>query len=410
LWIAVAIVAVACQALPAGSIAAPVRLDATKDTAPPPVEVQSVQAAPPATFDPATVTLSLEPFVSDVNQPTDLVSAHDGSGRLFLLEKAGRILIVRGRQRGTQPFLDITPLVGSRGAEQGLLGLAFHPQFANNGYFFVDYTDRNGDTMIVRYQVSSDPDAADPSTALMLFHIPKPAPNHNGGDLVFGPDGYLYIGTGDGGGAGDQFHNAQDKSALLGKMLRVDVDSGTPYGIPPDNPFIGENGARPEVWAYGLRNPWRYSFDRANDDLYVADVGQDRWEEIDVLAAGTGSGSNFGWPQLEATHCYPPSAACDPAGTVVPVAEYSHSLGCSVTGGYVYRGPQAPFAQGVYLYGDFCSGRIWGLDHAPDGSWRQTQLLQTALALSTFGEDEAGEIYVAGLDEGAIFHLVFSQP
>ena len=357
-------------------------------------------------FNPGAVQLTLQPITTNARQPTGIFSAYDGSGRLFVLEKAGRILILRDGQLVSQPFLDITPLVFSRSSEQGLLGLAFHPNYREIGYFYVNYTALNGDDSVARYSVSSDPDVADAATAAVMLAIPDPAPNHNGGNLVFGPDGYLYIGFGDGGGGGDQFRNAQNMGALLGKMLRIDVDSAFPYGIPPDNPFVGSPRVRPEIWAYGLRNPWRYSFDWATGNLFIADVGQNRYEEIHLQPAGVG-GQNYGWPIMEGLHCFPENRTCDRTGLDMPIAEYDHALGCSITGGFVYRGSAYPAAHGGYIYGDYCSGRIWALYLADDGTWRQVQLLQTQLGISSFGEDETGELYVVSIDPSGIYRLRF---
>jgi len=354
------------------------------------------------------LTVGLELVTSAVREPTHVASAFDGSGRLFVVEKTGRILIVRDGRVLARPFLDIQARVGSRGSEQGLLSVAFHPRFADNGFFYVNYTDRNGDTAIERYSVLADPDVADASSAALILSIAQPAPNHNGGMLLFGPDGYVYIGMGDGGGAGDQFRNAQNMGALLGKMLRIDLDAQFPYAIPSDNPFVDRADARPEIWAYGLRNPWRYSFDRATGDLYIADVGQSRFEEVHLQPAARG-GQNYGWPIMEGTHCFPETRACDRSGLEIPIAEYDHALGCSITGGYVYRGPSYPPAHGAYVFGDTCSGRISSLHVGADGGWQQTELLVTRLLISSFGEDEAGELYVVSLDPGGFYRLVFGS-
>jgi glucose/arabinose dehydrogenase len=356
-------------------------------------------------FDPRTTTIRLEPFAGGLRSPTDIVSAGDGSGRLFVVEKAGTIRIVRGGALAPQPFLDITALVGSNGSEQGLLGLAFHPQYRTNGQFYVNYTDKRGNTVVSRYKVSDQPERADAASASLILGVDQPYPNHNGGNLVFGPDGYLYIGLGDGGSAGDPHGNGQNPNALLGKMLRIDVDHGAPYAIPPDNPFVGRSGYRPEVWALGLRNPWRYSFDRATGNLYIADVGQNVWEEVDFQPAGSRGGENYGWNKTEGAHCYPPRAKCDPAAFVLPIGEYSHDKGWSITGGQVYRGAAQPALTGAYFFADYCSGQFWSLHRGGDGAWVQTELLKTSVQVSSFGEDEAGEIYVAGLADGRIYHL-----
>jgi glucose/arabinose dehydrogenase len=275
-----------------------------------------------------------------------------------------------------------------------LLGLAFHPQYAQNGRFFVNYTDVNGDTVIARYQVSSDPNVADANSEVKLVGVDQPYANHNGGVLTFGPDGYLYAGLGDGGSQGDPNGNGQNTGVLLGKILRLDVDSAEPYALPPDNPFGNE------VWAYGLRNPWRLSFDRSTGDLYIGDVGQSQWEEIDYLPSGSAGGTNFGWNLREGAHDYNGSASPD---LTEPIAEYSHQEGgCSVTGGYVYRGSM-PEWNGIYLYGDYCTGLIWGLMRDNDG-WQKQQLFQIAARITSFGQDTAGEIYLVS-DSGMIYRL-----
>lgn len=337
-----------------------------------------------------------------------MVSARDGSGRLFVVEKGGTIRIVRNGVVQETPFLDITPLVNSAASERGLLGLAFHPKYTSTGQFFVYYTEQTGDLIIARYKVSPDPNRADPNSAQQLLRIAhRDAANHNGGNLMFGPDGYLYIGTGDGGGAGDRFGNSQNPGALLAKLLRIDVDSGNPYGIPKDNPFVNRAGFRPEIWAWGLRNPWRYSFDRATGDLYIADVGQNLWEEVDFQPANSKGGENYGWNRMEGNHCYPPNAQCDPAAFVTPVAEYGHDRGdCSITGGYVYRGKDQPALMGAYFFSDACTGRFWALQRSAAGQWITSELINSGISVSSFGEDEQGELYVVGLSEGSLYRVV----
>lgn len=338
--------------------------------------------------------------------PAPLYATHagDGSGRLFVVEKRGTIAIARDGQRLAAPFLDITALVGSSGSEQGLLSVAFHPHYATNGLFFVDYTDKQGNTVVARYTVSADPDAADPRSAKVLLHIDQPYANHNGGLVRFGPDGYLYVGMGDGGSEGDPQGNGQNTNILLGKLLRIDVDHGDPYAIPPDNPFADGVVGRPEVWADGLRNPWRFAFDPPRGLLFIGDVGQDAYEEIDAQPASRG-GVNYGWKRMEGQHCYPASAACDRDGLALPVAEYGHAAGCSVTGGEVYRGKAYPQMTGLYFFGDYCSGRIWALDQVDGGAWRTTEVLQSGIQISSFGADEAGELYVTGLGDGTLYRL-----
>ncbi|HEY9527726.1 MAG TPA: PQQ-dependent sugar dehydrogenase [Anaerolineales bacterium] len=331
--------------------------------------------------------------IPGLQRPVDLQA--DGSGRLFVIEKVGRIRIIEGDQLLETPFLDITDRVGSDGNEQGLLGFAFHPQYADNGRFFLNYTDRRGDTVVARFQVTSDPNLADPGSETQLLGVDQPFPNHNGGVLAFGPDGYLYAGLGDGGSQGDPNGNAQNTGVLLGKILRLDVDSADPYTVPTDNPFGNE------VWAYGFRNPWRFSFDRATGDLYIGDVGQNQWEEIDYIPAGSPGGANFGWDHREGTHEYEGGG---PDGMIDPVAEYSHPEGgCSVTGGYVYRGSM-PEWNGIYLYGDYCTGMIWGLIKG-DGSWQNHLLFDVDFTITSFGQDENGEVYLVS-DTGGIFRLV----
>jgi glucose/arabinose dehydrogenase len=361
------------------------------------IPIKPLQAAP---------QIQLTPIVSGIDSPLAITHAGDGSGRLFITLQAGRILIYDGRQLLPAPFLDIGPLV-STGGERGLLSAAFHPNYASNGFVYVNYTDLNGDTVVARYTVSADPSAADPASAVILLTIPQPFANHNGGQLQFGPDGYLYIGMGDGGGGGDPSDNAQSLNSLLGKMLRIDVDAGPPYGIPPDNPFIGDPAALPEIWALGLRNPWRFSFDRLTGDLWIADVGQDNFEEVNVQTAGSTGGENYGWRRMEGTSCFNPTSNCNDGSLTLPVLEYDHSLGCSISGGYRYRGQDHPGLAGIYFYGDFCSGRIWGAAQDAAGSWTAEELLDTDLRISAFGEDEAGEIYVAYLSSnaGAVFRI-----
>lgn len=329
---------------------------------------------------------------SDLQVPISITAAYDGSGRMFINEKAGRIRILQSGELLSEPFMDLTDRVGSQSSEQGLLGLAFHPRYAENGQFFVHYSDRNGDTVLSRFQVSaSDPNHGDPASEVILLQQDQPYPNHNGGQLAFGPDGYLYFGLGDGGSAGDPQNNGQSLDTWLGKILRLNVDQGQPYGVPADNPFVN-GGGRSEIWAYGLRNPWRFSFDMLTGDMYIADVGQNQWEEIDYLPAGSPGGTNFGWRFKEGTHTYEDGASAA-ALLVDPVYEYDHSLGCSVTGGYVYRGQSLPEWYGIYIFGDYCGGRIWGLMRL-NGQWVGQEMFVTGAGLTAFGQDEAGEVYM----------------
>lgn len=377
------------------------------------------------TVRPAQATVALLEVASGIARPTDIQHAGDGSGRLFLVQQSGQIRIVRDGVVLPAPFLNISGLVLS-GGEQGLLGLAFHPDYRNNGYFYVNYTRRaDGATIVARYARSAaDSHAADPQSALVLLTIPQPFANHNGGALRFGPDGYLYIATGDGGSGNDPQNLAQNLTSLLGKLLRIDVNSTSgalPYGIPRDNPFAGapQGAPRAEIWAYGLRNPWRFSFDREAGHLFIGDVGQNAREEIDFVRAGAPGGINFGWRVMEGTLCTnlgggPP---CSDTSLILPIVEYDHGQGCSVTGGYVYRGravaelmPGLPVAgqifNGVYLYGDACSGTIWRVSATTSGGVSNVPLLLSGLPISTFGEDEAGEIHIADLVAGKIYKLV----
>ena len=361
-------------------------------------------SAPP--FDPATFHVGLQPVASGLDRPVFVADPGDGSGRLFVVEQPGRIRILRDGALLPDPFLDLTGVVTARGNEQGLLSMAFDPGYAQNGEFYVGYTansgEGSGDNTVARYRVSADdPDRADPNSGEVLLAVPDPYPNHNGGLVMFGPDGYLYAGFGDGGSQGDPQGNGQNSHALLGKILRIDVhqtQDGLPYAIPPDNPFADGANGRPEVWLSGLRNPWRFSFDRQTGDLWIGDVGQNWVEEIDLVPAGAGGG-NLGWNVLEGNDCYAASP-CSTEGMLMPVATYTHDFGCSVTGGYVYRGAAVPALQGVYLFADYCSGLLWGLGEGPDGAWVTSQPLETGLNVSSFGEDAAGELYLTDLNGG----------
>ena len=346
--------------------------------------------------------VALAPIVTEgLKSPVYLSHAGDGSGRLFLVEQPGRIRILERKALLPAPFLDITERVLA-GGERGLLGLAFHPNYRQNGRFFVHYTRKpDGATVVSEYRCGAVPTTASPDERILLL-IPQPYPNHNGGMLSFGPDGYLYIALGDGGSKGDPENRAQNREELLGKILRIDVDHGNPYGIPPDNPFAIEGG-RPEIYALGLRNPWRFSFDIKTGNLWAADVGQYKWEEIDLITRG----GNYGWRVIEGTHCFQPAIACRTATFSPPILEYSHEQGrCSIIGGYVYRGRSLSTLVGTYVYGDFCSGEIFAL---PDPAHSRTLaearvLLKTTLQISSFGEDSVGELYV--LDHrGGVYRL-----
>jgi glucose/arabinose dehydrogenase len=347
---------------------------------------------------------------SGLSQPDFLTSAHDGTSRLFIVEKTGRIKIMKdGRIRST-PFLNIASQV-STGAEQGLLGLAFHPNFETNRKLYVNFTNRHGNTVIREYKVyKSNRNLVNPSTARQVLWIDQPYDNHNGGMLAFGPDGDLYIGMGDGGSGGDPGNRAQNKGSLLGKMLRIGVnhsDPGLAYHIPASNPYVGVTG-RNEIWQLGLRNPWRFSFDRSTHDLWIGDVGQASWEEADratETGSGPGRGINWGWNVLEGTHCYPPGSSCSTAGKTPPLLEYDHGGGrCAITGGYVYRGSEIPVLRGGYVFADYCSGEIWVAAATASAPAAKTRLLDTGLLISSFGETSAGELYVVDLG-GRVYRI-----
>ncbi len=347
----------------------------------------------------AQLTLGFEPIAGGLSSPLGLVNAGDGSGRLFIVEQTGRIKIFDGAAVRATPFLDVSALVSCCG-ERGLLGLAFHPDYRTNGVFFVHYTNTAGNTTLVRYHVSSDPNVADATSAQIILNVIQPFANHNGGQIAFGPDRFLYMGLGDGGDAGDPGNRAQNLGTLLGKILRIDVDGGSPYAIPATNPFTSTAGALPEIWAYGLRNPWRFSFDRQTGDLFIADVGQSAREEVDFQPASSPGGQNYGWRLMEGTACFNPSTACNDGTLTLPILEYDHSLGCAISGGYRYRGRRFPQYAGRYFYGDYCSGRIWAATQTAQ-TWSTTQLMDTTFSITSFGEDEGGELYVVHYGSGS---------
>ena len=352
---------------------------------------------------------TLRQIAGGLSMPVAITHANDS--RIFITLQRGQIVIYNGSGILPTPFLDIQPLVACCG-ERGLLSVAFHPQYRDNGFLFVYYIDRNTDVTIARYKVSaSDPNRADPNSAQILLTINhRQFGNHDGGQLQFGPDGYLYAGTGDGGGAGDPLANGQNVNSLLAKMLRIDVDSASPYAIPPSNPFANRSDARNEIWAYGLRNPWRFSFDRQTGDLWIADVGQNSWEEIDLQPATSIGGENYGWNRMEGKHCFNPSSNCNDGTLTLPILEYDHSGSkCSVTGGYRYRGARFPRLQGLYIYGDYCTGTISAAMQSGSG-WTTSSLIAAAFPISTFGEDASGEIYVANYGGGVIYQILDNAP
>lgn len=362
--------------------------------------------------------LQLGTPIANANSPVALTHAPDGSGRLFIVERAGRIRIWDGGALRT--FLDLRSRVNtsdSGGDERGLLALAFSPEYATNGHFYVNYISGNssprGSTVISRFTVNpANADDGIETSEEVILVIPQPEPNHNGGQINFGPDGYLYIGMGDGGGAGDlhgSVGNGQANDTFLGKMLRIDVeglpDPGLPYAIPADNPFLLDTQVPNEIWAFGLRNPWRWSFDRKTGDMYIADVGQYEWEEVNFIPAASTGGENFQWRRVEGFNTFNSGTPLTKGTSTDPVFEYDHNAGSSITGGYVYRGSSFPRMEGIYYFGDYNSGRIWGLQRDPSGNWIDRQFLDTSLNISSFGEDEAGNLYVASLFTGDIYRL-----
>ena len=365
-------------------------------------------ASPPSgPFDPARVRVAVEPVVDGFDAPLAVVNAGDGSDRLFVVEQGGRIRIVRAGTLVAKPFLDIADRISS-GGERGLLGLAFHPDFPADPRIFVDYTDGQGDTRISSFTVDpATPDQANPDSERRLLFVDQPYGNHNGGALAFGPDGFLVVALGDGGGGGDPQGNGQDLTALLGKVLRIDIDGTTgdrAYSIPADNPYAdGADNRQPEIWLAGMRNPWRLSFDRATGDLWIGDVGQGDREEIDVQRAGAPGGTNFGWNRREGTACY--RTGCDDPGLTGPVTEYGHDQGCTVIGGNVYRGTAQAALVGGYVFGDYCTGRLWAIDPAPGDFRAPTVVGEMGPGLSAFGEDEAGELYATDISGGRLLRV-----
>jgi glucose/arabinose dehydrogenase len=375
------------------------------DPSPSPTPTSGTCAAGPVV--PGTPPLAAQLVVAGLRNPLDLQSAAGDRERLFVVEQAGRIRIVRGGQLVATPFLDIVSRISS-GGERGLLGLAFHPQYATNRRFYVNYTDLGGDTNISEFRATSA-DTADPGSERIVLEVVQPFANHNGGGLTFGNDGFLYIGLGDGGSGGDPFRNGQSLTTPLGKLLRIDVDRGQPFAVPSDNPFVASPGAFPAIWAYGLRNPWRFAFDRTTGDLFIGDVGQNRLEEIDVGLASRRGGENYGWNVMEGRSCFSPASGCNASGLVLPVLQYDHNTGCSVTGGVVYRGCRIPGYAGTYFYGDFCTGlvrsfRLQGGQVTEERDHSATVGRNVSM-VSSFGVDVDGEVYVVDYD-GEIHRIV----
>lgn len=394
--------------------ATPAATDAppTPTLAPIVVEVTSESILPTATPEPIVeqetsvslaTSVTLQKVADGFNLPVYLT--HAGDERLLVVEKHGVVSIISDGVRQADLFLDIEDRVNSRSNEQGLLGMAFHPDFRTNQRLFVYYTDGTNAVVISEFSAAEDLNSADSDSERILLTIPQPYRNHNGGALEFGPDGYLYIGLGDGGSANDPDYNGLDRSTLLGSILRIDVDSGDPYGIPADNPFVGDDVAKHEIWAYGIRNAWRISFDSATGDLFIGDVGQNEWEEVSWQPAASTGGENYGWNAWEGTHCF--TNECDAfADATQPIIEYSHADGCSVTGGYVYRGSVSPSLVGNYVYGDFCSGNIWGAIPTGDG-WQTALLANSGFFISSFGVDANNELYV--LDYQGVVYRVSAE-
>ena len=360
--------------------------------------------------------LAAQLIVAGLIDPIGVTNAGDGSGRLFVVQRPGQVRVINpdGTLRSA-PFFDISGRVVA-GGEQGLLGLAFHPNFAANGRLFVDYTRAAGsawEEVVSELTASTDRSTADPASERILLVVADPYTNHNGGQLAFGPNGYLYIAMGDGGSGGDPLGNGQNKQALLGKILRIDVNAthaaGKEYAIPNSNPYapggVSPGAGLPEIWAYGLRNPWRFSFDRANGDLYIGDVGQNTWEEVDRQGGGSGGGENYGWNAFEGRHCF---MNCAGVTYFPPIAEYNHSAGCSVTGGYVFRGSGQPALKGFYVYADYCTGTIWTV---PAGAGNKTPKVVDAsgLKIASFGESEAGELYLVDISSGGLYKVVIGS-
>lgn len=354
-----------------------------------------------AASPPLPAALALQPVAQGLSSPLALTTPN-GDARLFIVEQIGRIRVVKNGALLTDPYLDIQSKLTS-GGERGLLGLAFHPDFASNGFFYVNYTDLQGNTKVERYHATPSADVADASSAFPILSVVQPYANHNGGNLVFGTDGMLYIGMGDGGSGGDPQGNGQNRATLLGKLLRIDVDGGSPYAIPASNPFVGQTNARGEIWALGLRNPWRFSFDRQAGLLYIADVGQNAWEEVNVVPASR-AGVNYGWVTMEGKHCYNASS-CTQTGLELPALEYDHGNGCSITGGFVYRGSAIQAIRGHYFYSDYCSGFLKSFRYSGGAVTQERTWDVSPGSVLSFGEDAQGELYVLSAN-GTVYRII----
>lgn len=350
------------------------------------------------------VAVRLEQVATGLAFPVLVTAAPGDTSRLFIVEKGGTVRILRNGAVLPTPFIDLSARV-TKGSEQGLLGMAFHP--TDNRVvlsFTVAGPERGGRSRIATFTPGADPDVLDPATEQLVLEVDQPYSNHNGGEVAFGPDGYLYVGLGDGGSGGDPQGHGQDRSDLLGSLLRLDLDHGTPYTVPASNPFVGQAGSRGELWNWGLRNPWRFSFDRTTGDLYIADVGQNEWEEVDVQPAASNGGENYGWARMEGTHCY--GGGCSTTGLVLPLVEYGHGDGCSITGGYVYRGQDIPGLAGTYFYGDYCEGWVRSFVYAGGSATQQMSwpTLSTGGQITSFGQDARGELYIV-LASGTIYRI-----
>ena len=384
----------------------------TAETTQPPVGGSAAPSTENEAFDPGRVALQVETVVDGLDQPIDIASPGEGSGRVFVVEQAGRIRTIQDGQLVPEPFLDIRERISS-GGERGLLGLTFHPQFPADPRLFVNYTDRDGDTVVGEYQLDGTGEAGDAQSERILLRIDQPYPNHNGGAVIFGPDGMLYISTGDGGSGGDPHGNGQRLDTLLGKILRIDVDGapddGSAYRIPGDNPFLDVADARPEIWLTGLRNPWRMRFDGATGNLWIGDVGQGAWEEIDVAPAGA-AGLNFGWNLMEGFECFEPRSGCDETGLTLPVAAYGHEFGCAVIGGVVVREPDQPQLDGGYVFSDSCSGILWVLDAGVTDRQEAMIVGESNRSISSLELDEDGTVLATDRGSGELVRIAAASP
>ena len=370
-------------------------------------ETSTPVPAPDSQPAPVWPDIVLVETLSGLRNPVDFAHARDGSGRVYVVEQIGLVQEFTNGSQGETPFMDIRDRVNCCG-ERGLLGIAFPADFSSSRTLYVNYTTTDPGslhTRVSRFRLRPDLHQVDPDSEEILMQFHQPWRNHNGGQIAFGPDGYLWIGTGDGGSAADPQDNGQKGQTLLGKLLRIDVSAGSsaPYSVPVDNPFVGNDDFLDEIWAYGLRNPWRFSFDRETGDLYIADVGQNAWEEVNFQPADSRGGENYGWRIMEGLHCFNPSSGCSTAGLTMPVAEYDRVAGLSITGGYVYRGQDYSSLQGIYFFADYVTGNIWGLRQV-NGLWESELLLDSPYSISSFGEDEAGNLYLVDYS-GAIYHI-----